>query len=132
MKRFLKPTTLLLVVGLFLLIILYYNVNPATSVLMPKCPFKMLTGYDCPSCGVQRVVHLVMHGEFIDAFLLNPFLFLVAPYLLAIIYVKISHDRFAVAIKPYVCHHIGIYTYIALYFIWWVVRNTAFWHNLIG
>lgn len=132
MKRFFKPTTLLLVVGLFLLIILYYNVNPATSVLMPKCIFKMLTGYDCPSCGVQRVVHLVMHGEFTAAFLLNPFLFVAVPYLLAVIYVQLSRDRFAVKIRPYVCHHIVIYTYIALYFLWWVVRNTPFWHNIIG
>ena len=132
MRRIFKPTILFVVVGFFLCVLSYYRVNPATSYLMPKCLFKMLTGYDCPSCGVQRVVHMVLHGNIKEAFLLNPFLFIVAPYLLTVFYAKFSKDKFAIEIRPFVYHYITICVYIFLYFLWWFVRNTEFWHNLLN
>ena len=88
---------LFVVVGLCLVLI-YVNINPATSYLMPKCLFKMLTGYDCPSCGGQRALHALLNGRVYDAFMLNPFLFLVAPYILAVLYSSFSKSM--VAMKP--------------------------------
>ena len=129
MKKIVKPTTLFVVVGLCL-ILLYFYIDPATSYFVPKCPFKMLTGYDCPSCGGQRALHALLNGRFYDAFMLNPFLFLVAPYLLAILYSTFSKSRVAAAIKPFVSHQTMVYTYIALYLLWWIVRNTEYWQTI--
>ena len=130
MRICIKPTALFVVVGLCL-VLTYVNINPATSYLMPKCLFKMLTGYDCPSCGGQRALHTLLNGRFRDAFMLNPFLFLVAPYLLAILYSTFSKSRVAIVAKKIVGHHITVSIYLIIYVLWWVVRKTEWWHNLV-
>jgi len=115
----------------FLFIGVYLYIDPTTSHPMPKCLFRMLTGYDCPSCGGQRALHALLNGEFYNAFILNPFLFLVAPYLLAILYSTFSKSRVAIATKRIFCHHITVCIYLIIYVLWWVVRNTEWWHNLV-
>ena len=130
MKFRVKPTMLFVVVGLCLVLI-YVNINPATSYLMPKCLFKMLTGYDCPSCGGQRALHALLNGRVYDAFMLNPFLFLVAPYILAVLYSSFSKSMVAMKIKPFVSHYVTISIYLFVYILWWVVRNTEWWGNLV-
>lgn len=130
MKFRVKPTILFVVVGLCLVLI-YVNINPATSYLMPKCLFKMLTGYDCPSCGGQRALHALLNGRVYDAFMLNPFLFLVAPYIFVVLYSSFSKSMVAMKIKPFVNHYVTISIYLFVYIIWWVVRNTEWWDNLV-
>ena len=29
----------------------------------PVCPFRLLTGWNCPACGGLRMVHDVLHGD---------------------------------------------------------------------
>jgi hypothetical protein len=29
----------------------------------PVCPFRLLTGWNCPACGGLRMVHDILHGE---------------------------------------------------------------------
>ena len=130
MKFRVKPTMLFVVVGLCLVLI-YVNIDPAVSVLMPKCLFKTLTGYDCPSCGGQRALHALLNGRVYDAFMLNPFLFLVAPYILAVLYSSFSKSMVAVKAKPFVNHYVTISIYLFVYILWWVVRNTEWWDNLV-
>ena len=36
------------------------------------CPFKKLTGYDCPGCGFQRSVIALLKGNLHDSLLLYP------------------------------------------------------------
>jgi hypothetical protein len=31
--------------------------------LFPICPFRLLTGWNCPACGGLRMVHDVLHGD---------------------------------------------------------------------
>lgn len=39
-------------VGVVLVLLLaLYSFNPVNYVLMPKCAFKLATGYSCPGCG---------------------------------------------------------------------------------
>jgi Protein of unknown function (DUF2752) len=54
--------------------------NP--SFLFPACPFKALTGLDCPGCGGLRMVHDVLHGDFAAAVVDNVFLLVGLPLLL--------------------------------------------------
>lgn len=59
----------------------YYTYDPAVHKWFPQCPFKALTGLDCPGCGSQRAVHALLHGEFQQAFLHNALLAPFVPYL---------------------------------------------------
>ena len=52
-----------------------YRFPPATTPWYPRCLFHMLTGLDCPGCGGTRAVYQLLHGNFSDAFKLNPLLF---------------------------------------------------------
>jgi len=36
------------------------------------CPFKYFTGIDCPLCGFQRALILLIKGNFYDSFILYP------------------------------------------------------------
>nr|WP_246216852.1 DUF2752 domain-containing protein [Mycobacterium botniense] len=49
--------------------------------LYPRCPFKLLTGWDCPGCGGLRMVHDLLHGELVAALADNGFLLLGIPVL---------------------------------------------------
>jgi len=54
----------LLVCGM--LFVVYVN-DPHQSTLFPPCPFKTITGWNCPGCGATRAVHLLLHGRVFDA-----------------------------------------------------------------
>jgi hypothetical protein len=51
--------------------------------LFPVCPFKALTGLDCPGCGGLRMAHDVLHGDLAAAAVDNIFLLVGLPLLLA-------------------------------------------------
>ncbi|MES2276099.1 MAG: DUF2752 domain-containing protein [Bacteroidota bacterium] len=46
-------------------------INWLQSHLLP-CPFKYLTGIDCPGCGFQRAVMALLQGHSHQSFLLYP------------------------------------------------------------
>ena len=58
------------------------------SFLFPACPFKALTGLDCPGCGGLRMTHDVLHGDFAAAVVDNLFLLVGLPLLLAWVLVR--------------------------------------------
>ena len=47
--------------------------------LYPGCPFKMLTGLDCPACGGLRMTHDLVHGDLAAAAVDNVFLLVGLP-----------------------------------------------------
>lgn len=124
-----KTTKTVLVVTIVVvgLIILYGIFDPATSIVAPKCIFKTLTGYDCPSCGGQRALHAVLNGHWGEAFMLNPFLFFAIPFLIVIAYSSFSKSKFAQRLKPIVQSSTAIGIYLFLYIGWWILRNTSLW-----
>ena len=62
--------------------VLLYMRDPANGGIFPPCPFRMLTGYECPGCGTGRALHQLMHGHVREAFGLNPLSMLMLPVLL--------------------------------------------------
>jgi hypothetical protein len=46
-------------------------INWLQDHLLP-CPFKYITGIDCPGCGFQRAVLALMQGQWKTSFLLYP------------------------------------------------------------
>lgn len=63
------------------LLALVYLAEPGSFSLLPRCLFHQLTGLYCPGCGSTRAVHLLLHGEFLASFRMNPLYWLFAPLL---------------------------------------------------
>lgn len=101
-----------------------YLIDPARHMLMPKCVCKLITGLDCPACGLQRAAHALLHGRVAEAFGHNLFLPVSLPYMLGVIATKwftrgIWHDRLARVVYD----RRVIYSYVVLFLIWGIARN---------
>lgn len=70
---------------------------------MLPCLNKKLFGLDCPGCGMQRSVDLLLHGEFVAAFQMFPAIFTLIPLLLLITSSKVFNikvdDRFIIVLS---------------------------------
>jgi len=51
------------------------------GAVFPGCPFKMLTGWNCPACGGLRMTHDLLHGDVPAAVVDNVFLLIGLPLL---------------------------------------------------
>lgn len=49
--------------------------------IFPPCPFKLLTGWNCPACGGLRMTHDLLHGDLAAAAVDNVFLLIGIPLL---------------------------------------------------
>jgi hypothetical protein len=57
-------------------------VDPHRSgTVFPACPFKVLTGWNCPGCGGLRMTHDLLHGDLSAAVVDNVFLMIGLPLL---------------------------------------------------
>ena len=53
------------------------------GTLFPPCPFRLLTGWNCPACGGLRMTHDLLHGDLGAAVVDNVFLLVGLPALAA-------------------------------------------------
>ena len=67
---------------------LYSQYNPEKNRLFPKCPVYAVTGYQCPGCGSQRAFHNLFHGNISAAFMYNPLMMFLIPYILFGVYLE--------------------------------------------
>ncbi|MBS4729616.1 DUF2752 domain-containing protein [Mycobacterium sp. SM1] len=51
------------------------------NAVYPQCPFRLLTGWNCPACGGLRMVHDLLHGHVAAAVTDNVFLLFGLPLL---------------------------------------------------
>ncbi len=65
---------------IILFAISYYFLNKYTGFSIP-CLFKELTGYDCPGCGITRMIFALMRLDIKSAFNFNPLVFIYAPFI---------------------------------------------------
>ena len=96
------------------LLIIYYFYDPVTTSWAPKCP----------GCGLQRALHALLQGRFVEAIHYNYFLLFGIPYLFlfglrALLPVSNSKRRLTRVIED----RRLILTYVVLFFVWLVVRN---------
>lgn len=98
--------------------------DPEKTTWLPKCPFYLLTGYKCPSCGIQRAIYQLLHGNFYKAFRYNAFLVISVPYatLLAIVTWFDSKNKL-IHLKRICYNHLTVYIYTTMMIVWWIVRN---------
>ena len=84
--------------------------------LFPPCPFKMLTGWNCPGCGGLRMTHDLLHGDFSAAVVDNVFLLVGLPALLVWVLLRRHQGRPVLTVPA-----IAVLAVLAI--TWTVVRN---------
>lgn len=47
--------------------VLVRALDPVDEGNPPICPFKMMTGHDCPGCGATRALNALLHGDVVTA-----------------------------------------------------------------
>ena len=119
------------VVGIWLLLIAgsvyLYIFEPGRTGFFPLCPFRFLTGLQCPGCGTTRALHQLVHGHFAAAFMLNPLLLIATPFLMwaflrySLIVMQGGVPRKNVLLPRY------IYTIFFVVVGFWIFRNTPYY-----
>src|SRR2546423_4078350 len=76
----------------------FFNPASPNHQFFPKCPFRLVTGWQCPGCGSTRAFYQLLHLHPVAAFKLNPLIMLTLPF---IVYGFLGFTRSAVTGKPY-------------------------------
>lgn len=82
----------------------------------PACPFRVLTGWNCPACGGLRMTHDLLHGDLGAAAVDNVFLLVGLPLLLAWILVRWRRRQSLLPVPAIVVIAVAM-------IMWTVVRN---------
>lgn len=96
-----------------------YTFPPAAYAFYPRCPFRMLTGLECPGCGTTRALHHLLHGRIDEAFRLNPMLFVLVAVALCALPSVLRGRSPQFLMKPWFA-----WTSFAVLTGYWIVRNT--------
>lgn len=73
---------------------IYYIFDPAEAGWMPRCLFLTLTGWECPGCGSQRMLHSILHLDLEGAWRANPFFLCALPPLVVMGWVELFRERY--------------------------------------
>ena len=84
--------------------------------LFPPCPFKLLTGLNCPACGGLRMTHDLLHGNLAGAVVDNVFLLIGLPALALWVLWRIKQGQRAFTLPAIVVVAVAAIA-------WTVVRN---------
>jgi len=107
--------------------------DPTTSTIMPPCPFRTLTGLDCPGCGMTRGLHSLLNGEVVRAIDHNILLMALIVVSLAWFATRRIRERMGHDLKPLRINAplaIGLGIAVGAF---WLLRNLPFepfhWFN---
>jgi uncharacterized protein DUF2752 len=109
----------------------FFNPASPANQFFPKCPFRFLTGWQCPGCGSTRAFYHLLHFEPIAAFKLNPLMVLTLPF---IVYGVLGFTRSAVTGQPQrrlFIPPVYLWTWLALLIFFWIFRNTP-WYPFVS
>lgn len=107
--------------------------NPVTAGFFPQCPFRQLTGLNCPGCGLTRGFHALFHGDILSALHFNALLPLYAALLgylfLSLLLVVWRGRGLSFKLLP----PAALYGFLVLAFVFTVIRNLPFYpFNLLA
>ena len=96
-----------------------YTFAPTAYGFYPQCPFRLLTGLQCPGCGTTRALHHLLHGRFEEAFRLNPMIFVLIAVALFALPSVLRGRQPGFLMKPWFA-----WAAFAVLTSYWIVRNT--------
>lgn len=116
-----------------LLVIVYALFNPAETPWFPKCPFRMLTGLECPGCGSQRAVHHLLHFDIRGALTENMLLVIAIPYLVVgfIFDIIPTNNEAALKWRKRLFGTTAILIVLTIVILFWVLRNVPYFSEYI-
>ncbi len=107
--------------------VLLFFFNPSTAGFFPLCPFRALTGLQCPGCGSTRACYQLIHLHPIAAFKLNPLMMLTLPF---VVYGFLGFTRSAITGQPQrriLIPSIYLWGWLGLLIFFWIFRNTPWY-----
>ncbi len=90
--------------------------------ILPPCPFRALTGLDCPGCGMSRAARQLLRGHLGTALDFNVLLVVVAP-LVAYLYLRWALGTVGVELPELRLGRAGTAVVVTLVAAFAVVRN---------
>ena len=121
-KKYLLITVAAFFVATVLFIFFY--IDPNVYPIFPKCPFLIVTGFECPGCGSQRAFHQLLHLNIASAFRQNPIVVLYLPYILLGLYIEYASgkNKFPRIRKLLYGKEAAIIIFISI-ILFWIGRN---------
>lgn len=116
-----RPTVLTAVVAAgALALAAIYRLDPTATGLI-LCPYRLLTGWACPGCGLTRATHYLLHADVAAAFAYNPLAFAALPLVLGFVLApQLTDEATATQWRT----RLG-WLALALTLSFWLWRNTA-------
>ena len=109
----------------------FFNPASPSNQFFPKCPFRLLTGLQCPGCGSTRAFFQLLHLHPIAAFKLNPLMILTLPF---IVYGFLGYTKSAVTGKPHrrvFIPSMYLWGWLTVMVFFWIFRNTP-WYPFVS
>ncbi|MFC4502249.1 MULTISPECIES: DUF2752 domain-containing protein [Streptomyces] len=92
--------------------------DPTRPGRFPTCPFRGLTGFDCPGCGTLRALYELTHGHLVAAVDYNAFLVAFLPFAV-VVWLRAITGRSGPRVLPVWCAR----AVLAVVVGWAVMRN---------
>lgn len=109
---------ILWIIGLSCLFLVYRYFDPTHSQWAPKCPFWLLTGFECPGCGSQRAIHCFVNGRFLEGIQYNYLLVPSLLYAMMLTFAPKNSKMYSVLSSSVAC-----WIVLGVFCLWWVLRN---------
>jgi uncharacterized protein DUF2752 len=109
----------------------FFNPASPANQFFPKCPFRLLTGLQCPGCGSTRALYHLLHLEPVVAFKFNPLMVLTLPF---IVYGFLGYTKSALTGQPQRRVYIPpfyLWSWLVLLIFFWIFRNTP-WYPFVS
>ena len=119
-----KRVTIAVIVAAVAVAVLFCTTDPSETIWMPKCFFKLLTGYDCPGCGSSRAFYALLHGHIGEALRFNPILAVALPCVATLIWLQYfgGKERFP-RLYNALTGRMATGIILGVIFLYWVGRN---------
>lgn len=86
--------TLLIILSVVMIYLLYKNIDPSSSIFLPKCLSYTIFGIRCPGCGTQRAIYSILNGDILRGVSFNPLIVISIPYLLILFFMDIFKFKY--------------------------------------
>ena len=130
LKKRLKPIKYILIsIGVlvgFVVLGIFYNLNPSNHSVYPECNFHASTGYLCPGCGSQRAIHDFLHFNIAEGFKHNALVGLCLFTGLYLIFGFIFNKVSSKPVPNYFKRSSTAYIILGVIAVFWILRNLPF------